>query len=130
MRLSEAIKLGSMLKTQCVNAMWSLDGNSVDALGAASEAVGIYGMPPGAGGDCLRAAVRALAVHFPVLQQGWLFCPVCARYCVDLAAVILDLSDNHGWTREQIADWIALSEPSGFATSVDAVDPSAGIQER
>lgn len=99
-RLSEAIRLGAMLKPQGFgNSSYSLLSANSCAMGAAAQAVWqslfdpfrwIYGDDihscPDCGGGC--------HLH-----------PRCA------AGIIWRLNDIHKWSRERIADWVATIEP-------------------
>jgi hypothetical protein len=45
-----------------------------------------------------------LGTVFPGIHQK-LNCPDCGAY-TQLYYILVDLNDDHGWTREQIADWL------------------------
>ena len=106
MRLSEAIRLGAMLKPQGFGAGSAIlnDVSPTCALGAAADACG------------LETGYHA--------YEKWRFlgnaappCPGCgcdaaARdYCVsDIGDVVWHLNDEHKWTREAIADWVETIE--------------------
>ena len=104
MKFSEAIRLGSMLKRQGFGALWPSDDSSC-ALGAAYDALGCgYSVP----------AMKAIAVQDAVMPR-WLDelaqCPACShRHVAAYLPVIGHLNDEHYWTREQIADWVATIE--------------------
>jgi hypothetical protein len=97
MKLSEAIRLGAMLKPQ------GFGGNTTGpmatvtcALGAAYEAAEVA--------HCWIALSR----RFPILMRiEWLVCPACDER---VETPIPHLNDDHRWTREQIADWVATIE--------------------
>lgn len=125
MKLSEAIRLGSMLKPQAFG-MISHDGGTC-AIGAAYDAVGIdiFHLR-----DSLPIAERAMVVYgkLPMLQTAS-ECPVCG-YLLEVGFVLTHLNDHHRWTREQIADWVetvelAVTERSAEPEAVAAVDPVA-----
>lgn len=104
MRLSDAIRLGAMLKPQAFDSSRHV-GSCV--LRAAADAVGI----PDSHGVLNYAAIWR---HFPQLQQAGpgLVCPACgAREC-DLLTLLYHLNDHHRWTRERIADYVAALEPA------------------
>lgn len=98
MRLSEAIRLGSLLKPQ------GFGGGSADmsamktcAYGAANEALGANVIP----------------LHvWPWLGQPGI-CPSCGGGGREmlLGIISVHLNDLHRWTREQIADWVETVEP-------------------
>lgn len=104
MKLSEAIRLGAMLKPQ------GFGGTTKDAscaLRAASDALGIpelrhllyYGLN-----------YEELKGRFPFLRCE-AHCPACSARNDDTLSIIWHLNDTHRWTREQIADWVATVEP-------------------
>ena len=111
MKLSEAIRLGAMLRPQGFRRFFSPKGSC--AMGAAIEALGLD----------LDATNVGLSEAYPWLFQA-VGCP-CGR--ADHAAksmyrtrkgkvggvcvVIAYLNDFDRWTREQIADWVASIEP-------------------
>lgn len=100
MNLSEAIRLGSMLKPQTFGSYDSGDGTC--ALEAAGNAAGVSGRTRG-GLD--------LVERFPVLMDGQLRkCPECGFAAVNFGQVIVHLNDSHRWTRERIADWVETVE--------------------
>ncbi len=101
MRLSEAIRLGAMIRPQ---AFWYYfrDGASC-AFGGALEAVGMdYTETPASAPDAVR------------LRWPWLWktdgpCPACLGHATP-RQIIAHLNNNHRWTREQIADWVESLE--------------------
>lgn len=105
MKLSEAIRLGAMLKPQAFGQYGSV---ASCALRAATDALGI---PPNKADSPDYDALKARYRYLDVLQP----CPVPTCWLsgeTDRAlAVIYHLNDHHQWTREQIADWIATIEP-------------------
>lgn len=108
MRLSEAIRLGSMLRPQ-TRGSYGADGGSC-AIGAAAEAAGMNEYP----------LFHELEARWPVLTE-FVACPVTADTSGDVGTVILWLNDSHGWTREAIADWVETLEPR------DAVSPASEL---
>ena len=95
MKLSEAIRLGAMLRPQALGATRTVEGSC--ALGAALEAVGDATM------------YMAAASIWPWLRDFQRH-PV-AGYMMGISC-IRSLNDSFGWTREQIADWVATVEPA------------------
>ena len=94
MKLSEAIRLGAMLHPQHFGDYYDWDEHNkviaTCALGAAGQAG--YKQHPN----------EAFLLTFTE-------CPVCAwNEC--LRAVVAHLNDGHRWTREDIADWVAVQE--------------------
>lgn len=114
LRLSEAIRLGSMLKPQDHEYFRSYEGYSC-ALGAAADALGV----PDRGENDWDFGYHALVCEYPHLAAE-ARCPACSRlrgawrrwreHEYDLGDVITHLNDDHQWSRERIADWVATFE--------------------
>ncbi len=121
MKLSEAIRLGAMIRPQVFGAFMKNGGSC--AIGAALEAVGhnVEDFSP-----CYSEAAEA----FPLLTRWADYdCPACVvQFAPGLwrrfDTVISHLNDQHKWTREQIADFVASIERSESPEADDAVDPS------
>jgi hypothetical protein len=146
MKLSEAIRLGALLRRQGFGNYFDVvpGAEGSCAMGAALEACGY---------DREQVALRGRPTE--LLESLWPWagahettCPIaCERWAQDygmrtdaVRAVIAHLNDHHRWTRERIADWVATVEPADpeVATSldgdshhesVDAVDPVDGLGE-
>src|SRR5688572_14543061 len=107
MRLSEAIRLGAMLKPQGFRAL--RDGGRTCAYGAAYEAAGVpfeewRKLPK-------DVAEARLAEVFPIIPTLFHPCPACGlNFWIAAGIVITHLNDTHRWTREQIADWVETIE--------------------
>src|SRR5688500_2999835 len=108
MRLSEAIRLGAMLRPQGFGSLRGCNrqpGTSC-ALDAAAESLGLDlevldGSEP--------SHYRAIVAQYPFLATQR--CPECRLMCDSSPAkVIWHLNDQHRWTREQIADWVETIE--------------------
>lgn len=102
MKLSEAIRLGAMLKPQGFGE-FLFDGRSC-ALGAAMDAGGIPD-------DC--ATVPNLLSRWPLLATAAVPCPECDDKHGsqgDIHDNVTILNDAHQWSRERIADWIESIE--------------------
>ncbi len=113
MRLSDAIRLGAMLHPQCFGALnvMALETQRVlrtCALGAAEEAG--YDTSPLRENLFLEARAQCPAGCM-LTGQTW------------LRDTITHLNDDHRWTREQIADWVASIERREESAAVDASDP-------
>lgn len=110
MKLSEAIRLGSMLKPQGFGSVhW--DGRTC-AMGAAMDAVGGLGA-----GECFSgwyAWIRRWPVLSSLLGKP---CHVCGEPMGVEGIVITHLNDVHQWTREQIATFVEGIEQQQDATS-------------
>lgn len=111
MKLSEAIRLGAMLRPQAFgdfvkrypDSKSGLLVSATCALGAACEAAGISIDAF----DSLTISqememfpLHAKSVHFPCQCRGFL----------RLRAAVAHLNDHHRWTRERIADWVEEQE--------------------
>jgi hypothetical protein len=116
MRLSESIRLGSMLHPQNLDGfMW--DNGRTCALGAACDAVGI--VDPDPNGDDSEDVMHMLRLEFPILNEET-HCPACSLLAgiyrrwkgeeYDLEDVIIHLNDDHKWKRERIAKWVSTVE--------------------
>lgn len=122
MKLSEAIRLGSMLKPQGFGALHSFRSRwfrrsevASCALGAAVDAAGCPTRPisNSTGLPTRGTAIPTVSVEVP---SSWAFllatwaCSAC--YKIDrIDRLITHLNDDHRWTREQVADWVATIEP-------------------
>lgn len=107
MKLSEAIRLGAMMREQGFFSLF--DGGRSCALGAAMEAFGID-----CGADSLKAA--RLLTHFYdtlTILTHRVTLPCCCNPNVRearVSTVIQHMNDSHKLTREQIADWVETIE--------------------
>jgi hypothetical protein len=116
MRLSEAIRLGAMLRPQGFHDFIQDLGAGIVvscALGAAAEAIGssavaVFG-PFADTDDLVGELDAAFGTLLNTKRRG---CPSkgCGVRRVT-ANVIAHLNDDHRWTREQIADWVESIEP-------------------
>ena len=122
MKLSEAIRLGAMLKPQGYEVLY---GARTCALGAASDALGFE-----------ESAKRYddLVRLFPFLSER-ATCPV--PFCdyghgehdpPSNLRVVWHLNDLHRWDRCRIADWVATVEPRDDDAPVTA--PTTTHQEQ
>ena len=99
MKLSEAIRLGSVACAQSFGATFTSDGRRC-AHGAALLAVGLPNKEYPASMEVWCWTIRTQAI-----------CPVCKAASMPFS-VIRCLNDNHRWTRSQIADWVETVEPA------------------
>lgn len=106
MQLSEAIRLGAMLKPQGYGAL--LEDGKTCAIGAACDAIGLLG-------QCMADGTfpDSVAQRWPLLEELNVLrtCPTCGMGQFGGGGVIVHLNDSHKWTREQIADWVQTIEP-------------------
>lgn len=120
MKLSEAIRLGAMLKPQGTNGLLK-NGHSC-ALGAALDALGLldkYGI-----GGYLP---REVANRWPVLEMVTMN-PVTDGVHLSVGDTIVDLNDDYNWTREHIADWVETQERS-LEEAADGRDGRRDVSE-
>jgi hypothetical protein len=118
MQLSEAIRLGSMLKPQAFHgpSRWLrlAQESATCALAAAAEAAGdselfVFGWDA-------RWPVTVLRV----------VCPACSDHPVmDVVSCVAVLNDYHQWTRERIADWVETIE----GAEPQAIGVASGVHD-
>lgn len=118
MTLSEAIRLGAMLKPQGFRSMASYaSSHATCALGAAADALGL-------------ACGTALDLRYPWLSKRIEGCDVGGthrcREIETLLETVWHLNDQHRWTREQIADWVETIEQQQELTRAGDRDESLG----
>ena len=137
MKLSEAMRLGAMLRPQAFGRLYSetrtgflgLFGPRVKtscALGAAYEAgnVPIVRVRPGGASTPCRGSSKAADLAYEPPPDWWRLltshavCPDCPLTLV-VSEMIPHLNDEHRWPRPTIADFIATLE----AASVPSTDP-------
>lgn len=110
MKLSEAIRLGSMLKPQARGVFYNCDNKSTCANGAALDAIGALDTDE----ECSSLNNTRLCEAFPLAAATGHGCPVCGTPQTiggEFYWVIAHLNDSiHKWTREQIADWVETIE--------------------
>lgn len=114
MTLSEAIRLGAMMKPQAFNS--GSDGGSC-ALRAAHDALGLSSVMTVSGYAVINYS--ELAHRYPMLHTVSV-CPHCG-FDDTTVSLVWHLNDQHHWTRERIADWIdSLEQPPITAAEVHA----------
>ncbi len=112
MKLSEAIRLGAMLRPQAFGV--GSDENGDCALGAAVRAASCP-IHAARDGDAStreeKPGVAMVSVDFPIEWNLAYFstCPECAE-TLPRYSLIPHLNDKHRWTREQIADLVKVWE--------------------
>ena len=102
LRLSEAIRLGSMIRPQAFGILFDNTGSC--AWGAAQEAIGMQGE----NWADLPSEWRDLWIE----SHSWLQC----NKMFDIR-MIAHLNDDHRWNREQIADFVETVERQWQAES-------------
>lgn len=110
MKLSEAIRLGAMIRAQVFGIMRSEEGTC--AWGAAYEAAGIP----------IEFSLETGVIDMPC---EWLWANVKKTRCPELncdipppqccvSPLIAHLNDHHRWSRERIAAWVKGIEPEEY----------------
>jgi hypothetical protein len=100
MKLSEAIRLGSMLHPQARHAMAVYEDT-----GSAIKVIA----------TCALGAARQAGYEVTVLENNTRQCPACGSYedfrsLWDIHSLVVHLNDFHGWSREHIADCVEQFE--------------------
>ena len=98
MKLSEAIRLGAMIRPQAFGHRFRAGGSC--AWGAAQEAIGLHG--PHVSWMDLPADWRSI--------WSWRPCPDLSCNHRFNYSLIAHLNDDHRWTRERIADFVTTIE--------------------
>ena len=98
--LAEFIRAGSSRGPQCFGSYFDERGGSC-ALGAVYE--GVYRLPRHHG----PLVPEHLERLFRCLDEVTKPCPQGCVKRLPLAAMIVHLNDDHRWTREGIAEWLA-----------------------
>lgn len=106
MKLSDAIRLGAMLRPQAFGRAFRDQGSC--AFGAALEATGMK----------YNGRRRRIDV-FVAERWAWADdgqatrCPECRGvFASGAGEIVVHLNDTHLWTREQIAAWVEMIEPA------------------
>lgn len=121
---SEAIREGAKLKAQGFDTF--LNDGGTCALGAGLEAEGVD-LSALDGSEIEDVEDVIGKIHPYMTDLGSILCPVegCQRQqvaYVRLSDCVMDLNDDHKWTREAIADWLEKEEEKlGFVTVVESV---------
>lgn len=111
--LARAIRLGAARRPQCFGSYFDERGGSC-ALGAAYD--GMYELPRQEK-EQGEIVPRHLERLFHCLEDVVKRCPEMSaaeqacRKRLPLGAMIVHLNDDHGWTREQIAEWLSNGAP-------------------
>lgn len=122
LKLSQAIRLGAMLKPQGVG-MWKTSDGKTCALGAAADALSILNTPNS--WTKLREIYPILGNPLPTAGSGpKIDCPACGNIQLCVGSAIAHLNDDrrHLWTREQIADWVESLEKQSEIASPESVE--------
>lgn len=110
MKLSEAIRLGAMMKPQAFEDY--LDEGNTCAMGAALDAIGQLDSD------------HCDSEYFPLVDVAVTRCPICRLRTAagNVSSTIFHLNDDHKWTRERIADWVATIEAKEVAAQPEPVN--------
>src|SRR5687767_10987425 len=123
--LAKAIRLGSARRPQCFGSYFDERGGSC-ALGAAYD--GMYDLPRQAREpgeivprhlerlfhcleDIVKRCPEAAEPSLPEGLRGAAAAEMSCRKRLPLGAMIVHLNDDHGWTRERIAEWLWNGAP-------------------
>lgn len=109
--LAQAILSGALSRPEQAFGEYFEGRRASCALGAAYE--GMYALPRDAGGIRPRHLERL----FDCLENTLRSCPEGCKKRLALGAMILHLNDDHHWTREAIARWVAPPEETKPETS-------------
>jgi len=112
LRLSEAMRLGALLKPQGFGKLYDLRSKGTCAFGAAFDAIGR-----------LHEAVLQcgnLDTEWQPLIDTIVVCPHCDRVRGPLESMVVHLNDGHQWTRERIANWVETIEGRAPPASPEA----------
>ena len=104
-QLAQAILDGSHARPDQAFGDYFLGRRASCALGAAYE--GMYHLPL----DATGIRPKHLERLFDCLEYTLRNCPEGCRKRLSLGAMILHLNDDHRWTREAIAAWVAPPGP-------------------
>jgi hypothetical protein len=99
--LAEAILHGATARPEQAFGRYFQGRRASCALGAAYE--GMYRLPR----EAQDIRPQYLARLFECLESSLRSCPEGCKKRLALGAIILHLNDDHHWTREQIAQWVA-----------------------
>lgn len=115
MRLSDAIRLGSMLKPQGRGPQ-SIEGTAVAscALGAASDALGIASGTVSRYAELSRMYRDIRGTHPARTSMN----------AYPAISIVWELNDIYHWSRERIADWVEGLE---LAQEQPVIEPSAEL---
>ena len=113
MTLADAIRKGAMQREQGVGKLYDDDLHVSCALGAAAE--GVFGPLEYQRKSQIPDRLRR---EFPDLRtpDQSVQCPECREMESLWDVVGRHLNDEHGWTREQIADWLDTLETRRAST--------------
>ena len=124
MRLSEAIRLGAMLKPRQAFGAWLDEDGGTCAIGAALDAFGALNADGTADEQKWAEAVKCVRPTTFIPNA----CPACFRTSDRVDDTMRHLNNHHRWTREQIADWVESIERTLEAPqSVAAADPGVSL---
>lgn len=99
MKLSEAMRLGSIATTQSVGSWSKDDPNSEGGKAMCAMSTAWYALTGHGGNDANNSALTDLLERHAVSN------PVSGE-AESVASVVIDLNDQHKWSRTQIADWL------------------------
>ena len=108
MRLSEAIRLGALLRPrQAFGVLYDRETDATCALGAAADAIGLLNVPFNDYKPWPRDQPERVTWRWSA--TALVDCPAC-DWEDSAQHLIIHLNTEHRWTREQIADWVETLE--------------------
>lgn len=121
MRFSEAMMRGAKLRPQAFGVLFDRETGGSCALGAAAEAIGIL--------DTTGTNRYVLGAKAPVEWKAVVLtkapCPACDEDFLDVQEVVIHLNNDHRWSRELIALWVA-----GIERSLDEAQPADAAERQ
>jgi hypothetical protein len=107
LRLSDAIRLGAMLRPQqAFYRLFDAGTQGTCANGAAAEAVGLLDVS-----DPFRPRMIGIAPKdwwWSARDEG--ACPACPDFVDTTTQIVIHLNNEHRWTRERIANFVESRE--------------------
>jgi hypothetical protein len=116
MRLSEAMRLGSMAVPPTKQGENTLTAFNADGRPCAACALGAVAIAAGINDLSVLVPNEASLAMFPLLGQE-VVSPAGGNPVVPMPTAINYLFEHERWTREQIADWVATIEAQQEATT-------------
>jgi hypothetical protein len=119
--LARAIALGVRRRPEQAFGHYFEGRRASCALGAVYD--GLYWLS----GDPGRVRVQELFELFDCLEGTIRRCPEGCRKRVNLASLIVHLNDDHHWSREQVASWLAGEVGPPPAPAATRKPPTGGL---
>jgi len=104
--LADAILMGSRRRPEQLYGGYFEGTGRSDAFGAAYE--GVYRLPA----DATGIRPKSIYKFFACLDNAVHRCPAGCRKQLLLDSLLIHLNDDHRWSRERIAEWVASRDRS------------------